>query len=501
MSRQFQAPLILTLALLTIVVALLVAGGLFVRSVVGQAFSDAERVRTARVHVADMLKQQLDEETGMRGYAAVRIPAMLDSYYGGRANLPLYFQRVRSDLEALKLPQALPALRDARRTNYRWLHQVAFPIIVTRGRRAALELRGKTLIDRFRIDAAAIDAALARRTALVNERAQMAVLWVGGFALGAIVAVVLAALIFTVAQYRLGVRLERERDESEHERRKSAEARAAYEAEKRIADTLQQALSERVFPALPALSLSATYVPATEETKIGGDWYDAVQLSEERVLLAIGDVTGHGIEAVVAMNKARQLLIRCALLDATPEHVLQRVNLELVRGKSPIITAISGVVDTRTREFAYAAAGHPPPVLFEPGRRARLLEFGSLPLGVTPTAEYRTHQVQLAPGAMIVLYTDGVIEYSRDLAEGEAALLEAVESAAQRPDADAATVIRDRIFNRQHVADDVAILAVRLLDEPGRVGLAGEAAEPAFAAGPKTGNLSWSDPSALRRTA
>jgi len=499
-SRRFHAPIVLTLAFLTVVVVLLFTGGLFVRKVVGGAFRDAELVRIARVHLADMLKQQLDEETGVRGYSAVRIPVLLDAYYGGRANLPLYFRRVRADLEALKVTEALRPLHDAARTNYRWVHEIAFPLIAHPRSRQRLQLRGKTLVDRFRIDSAIIDADLARRTAAVNAGAQRAVVLVGLLALGAIVAVVLAAVLFTVQQYRLAQRLDRERSYSERERRRAAELRAAYEAEKRIADVLQQAFSERIFPAVPALSFSATYIPATEQAKVGGDWYDALQLSEDRVLLAIGDVTGHGIEAVVAMNKARQLLIGSALLDATPSQVLARVNSELVRAKSPIITALAAVLDTRTGEFAYCAAGHPPPVLLEPGSRARLLEFGSLPLGVDSGVEYRTRSVQTTPGTLIVLYTDGAIEYARDLAAGESALLRAVESAAECAAPNAAAVIRESIFSSQKVADDVAILTVRL-SETGGVSVGGQAADSAISAEVRTRNARKVNPSRLRRSA
>ena len=449
------------MAFMLLIVASLIALGLFVRATVSKAFTDAERIRLARTHVAMMLAQQLDEETGVRGYAVLRLPLMLEPYYGGRASLPLYMRRVRADLTDLDVPKALPELRDAASTNYRWVHEVAFQIVRSHRRRPALELRGKLYVDRFRADTDAIDLALAARTVAVNARAQQAVLWVGSFAVAAVVLVIVAALLFTVQQYRLGVRLERERAASEEQRRRAAAARAAYETEKRIADVLQDAFGERLLPSLPAVSFSATYVPATEQTKIGGDWYDALQLSEDRVLVAIGDVTGHGIDAVVAMNKARQLLISYALLDATPAGVLERVNFDLVRGKSPLITAICGVIDTRTREFVYACAGHPPPVLVEPHSHAKLLDFGSLPLGVAVKPGYRTSRVQLAAGAMLVLYTDGLIEYSRDLAQGEAALLEAAEAAAETPTPDPAAQIRDRIFRDRKVTDDVAILTVR----------------------------------------
>lgn len=432
------------------VVAMLIAGGFLLRATVSKAFQDAERIRLARTHVAMMFAQQLNEETGLRGYAVVRLPLMLEPYYGGRANLPLYFRRVRADLKALDVPRALPALKDAGRTNYRWVHEVAFPIIRSRARHTTLELRGKVYVDRFRYDTEAIDLALAARTVAVNTRAQAAVLSVGGFAVAAVVAVLLAATVFTVQQYRLGIRLERER--------------TAYETEKRIADVLQDAFAERLLPSLAAVRFSATYVPATEQAKIGGDWYDALQLPDDRVLVAIGDVTGHGIDAVIAMNKARQLLISYALIEATPAGVLERVNFDLVRGKSPLITAICGIIDTRTREFAYACAGHPPPVVVEPQGNAKLLDFGSLPLGVAVKAGYRTSRMQLQPGAMLVLYTDGLIEHSRDLALGEAVLLEAAEAVAGLAGPEPAEEIRDRIFRDRKVGDDVAILTVRFAE-------------------------------------
>lgn len=459
--ERLQAPLAITLAFMLLVVALLIAGGLFLRATVSKAFQDAERIRLARTHVAMMLAQQLDEETGVRGYAVVRLPLMLESYYGARANMPLYLRRVRADLIELDVPKGLPALQDAANINYRWVHEVAFPIVRSGRRHYALELRGKAYVDRFRADADAIDLALAARTVAVNTRAQRAVLFIGGFALAAVLAVILAAIVFTIQQYRLGLRLERERSAYEEQRRRAAEARAAYETEKRIADILQDAFAERLLPSLPAVSFSATYVPATEQAKIGGDWYDALQLSEDRVLVAIGDVTGHGIDAVVAMNKARQLLISYALLDATPAGVLERVNSDLVRSTSPLITAICGVIDTRKREFVYACAGHPPPVVVEPGGHAKLLDFGSLPLGVAANPGYRTSRAELGPGAMLVLYTDGLIEYSHDLAAGEAALLEAAEAVAGLPGSDPAAAIRDRIFRDEKVSDDVAILTVR----------------------------------------
>ncbi len=463
MSR-LRSGIILTLALLVLVVALLIVGGLRVRAILTQSFADAEQTRAARLLTAGAVRAQLDEETGVRGYSSVRDPLLLEPYFRGRRLLPVFLARIQEAAQRLKLVETQSVLADAARTNRRWVREIARPLLGTKKHSHVLELHGKILVDRFRIDIASVDRLLARRETVVDTGAERALGWANIFAIAAILVVVLAAAFFTVQQYRLGQRLERQRALAEQQRQQSVAMRAAYVAEKRIADTLQEAFAQRVLPALPSVRLSATYVPATEEAKVGGDWYDALQVAENRVLLAIGDVAGHGINAAVAMSRARQIVISCALVDPTPGKVLERVNTELFAENAPMITAIVGLVDARSCEFSYAAAGHPAPVLLEPGARARFLEVGSLPLGINADAAYLTHRVRSVPGAILVLYTDGAIEHSRDVVQGEALLLEAVESAAKLGVDDTAAAIRADIFKDHRVADDVAILTINFVE-------------------------------------
>src|SRR5581483_8386217 len=138
---------------------------------------------------------------------------------------------------------------------------------------------------------------------------------------------------------------------------------------------------------------------------------------------------------------------------------------------------------------SYAAAGHPAPVLVEPGSRPRLLDVGSLPLGIAGDTVYRAHEVETVPGAMLVFYTDGAIEYSRDVVRGEADLLDAIAAVARDPQADAARAIYDRIFKHHRVADDVAILTVRF------------APAPAAISGRPAGKVYDSDATGFERTA
>jgi CHASE3 domain sensor protein len=297
MPSRINAPLIVSLAFLAVVIGVLVAGSLSVAATVTNSFREAETIGTARLLVEDVLQLQLDEETGVRGYAVARRLSMLQPYHEARTALPATMKRATGVLEGLSLQTAQAALQDAARTNRRWLRAVAFPLLASRTSRPALQLRGKKLVDHFRADIASIETVLAGREARGRTGAQQAIAWVDLFAIGAVSAFLVAAMLFAYQQHRLSLRVEHERTKAEEQRRRSAENRAAYLAEKHIADTLQGAFVQNVLPEPAMLRLGATYLPAAEEAKIGGDWYDALELPGDRVLLAIGDVTGHGIEA------------------------------------------------------------------------------------------------------------------------------------------------------------------------------------------------------------
>jgi serine phosphatase RsbU (regulator of sigma subunit) len=139
---------------------------------------------------------------------------------------------------------------------------------------------------------------------------------------------------------------------------------------------------------------------------------------------------------------------------------------ELYADKAPLVTAVAGFADSNTYEFVYATAGHPPPLLIEPGRAPRMLECGSLPLGAMPENEYRTFRIQSVPGAMLVLYTDGAIEHSRDVIAGEEILLAAAAEAAKQSTTDTATFIHNTVFNGRAIGDDVAILTIGFAADP-----------------------------------
>jgi len=463
MDRQPLRPLLVTALVLALVVPILVAGGFGVRASVRSSLHVAEEIRSARATATLLLRYQLDEETGMRGFAVTRDAAFLAPYESARAAFTQQARDLRAVLSALGLRAGVAATDDATATNARWDGAIARPTIATspRSHAAALALQrhGKALVDRVRADVARVQSEVRARESVIDAETEGAIDRINLIILGSVLAVGAIGLGLGVQQTRLARRL------VEH-RRRALELHGAYEAEKRVADTLKDAFVQKPLPALPAVSFSATYTPAAEEAKVGGDWYDVVELDARRVLVVVGDVAGHGLDAAVAMVRARQELVAAAVGDPDPAALLVRGNVELLRQRARMVTAVCALADARAFRFTYATAGHPPPVLVEPGRAPRLLECGGMPLGLLPNASYAGHVVQSVPGAMLVLYTDGAVEHSHDVVAGERILLDAVAQAARSRAPDAAAAIRDGIFAGRTAGDDVAILTVAFAPAP-----------------------------------
>ncbi len=122
---------------------------------------------------------------------------------------------------------------------------------------------------------------------------------------------------------------------------------------------------------LPDIRFSESYSAASESQRVGGDFYDAFELPDGRVALAIGDVTGHGLAAAVIMGEIRQALRAASFESAEPSAILDRASRLLVAsGRTVFVTAIFGVLDPLSGRFAYATAGHPPPLLHDGARAA-----------------------------------------------------------------------------------------------------------------------------------
>jgi serine phosphatase RsbU (regulator of sigma subunit) len=186
-------------------------------------------------------------------------------------------------------------------------------------------------------------------------------------------------------------------------------------------DRLALQLQRAIMPSRPdpidtfGLSIAVRYLPAESGELIGGDWYDAVVLPSNKILLSVGDIAGHGIDAATGMVVLRNALRGLATTGAGPAQLLAWLNLVAHHLTTKVMaTAICGLYDPVHRTLRWARAGHLPPVLVRDGTASLLPLPGGAMLGVLTEAEYQENELELAPGDMLVLYTDGLIE-RRDL--------------------------------------------------------------------------------------
>ena len=238
-----------------------------------------------------------------------------------------------------------------------------------------------------------------------------------------------------------------------------------FESERTIAETLQRSVLPTSLPRVPGVQMAARYLPGTAGLEVGGDWFDAIQLSGGKLGLVVGDVVGKGVQAAATMSQLRNALRAFSLDRLKPSSTIARLNrLAEEMLDSAFATILYAVVDPETGTCRFTSAGHPPPVVVYPDGRAELLEGGrGLPLGAAADSRYGQGTVQLPIGGVLVLYTDGLVERrQRPLDEGFELLRAAAASGPRDPDHLLEHLV-ERLVGTSERDDDVALLAVRLL--------------------------------------
>ncbi|MFC7534351.1 SpoIIE family protein phosphatase [Actinoplanes sp. GCM10030250] len=219
---------------------------------------------------------------------------------------------------------------------------------------------------------------------------------------------------------------------------------------------------------LPGLKAAVRYLPAGDDALVGGDWYHAAALRDGSVLLAVGDVAGHGTQAATTMAQLRHALRALTTLTSDPSTLLEHLNrltCELAHDSLELAaTAVIARFDPRRRELVWAQAGHPPPLLSRGGRTAALPRPPGPMLGVVDEATYADAVTTFHGGDVLLLYTDGLVEHRRrSLDAGLDAVIatvdDAVRVAPQQPLAELLGRLR-----RSNPDDDTCILAARPLD-------------------------------------
>ena len=240
-------------------------------------------------------------------------------------------------------------------------------------------------------------------------------------------------------------------------------------AEHHMVEVLQESIVPERLPEIDGVELAAVYRPADVIVDVGGDWYDAFTVDEGPLVLVVGDVAGHGIEAASLMGRVRNGLRAYAVDGSDPAVLLRRVH-ELLRALDPdsMVTAVVACYDPSTRVLTWSRAGHPPPLVCDADGTTRFLDdVNATPLG-TMGKNFASARVDLTEGSLLVLYTDGLIERRDHLIdEGLAWLAERTSALCREPAQNICRMLVDHSFSSSPSADDICVLVLRVaLREP-----------------------------------
>jgi serine phosphatase RsbU (regulator of sigma subunit)/CheY-like chemotaxis protein/anti-sigma regulatory factor (Ser/Thr protein kinase) len=189
-----------------------------------------------------------------------------------------------------------------------------------------------------------------------------------------------------------------------------------FEAEQERSKALQQSLLGRPEVASAGVTAAWRYLPGSAELEVGGDWYDLIEREDGRILVAVGDVVGHGVQAATAMGKLRSAMGALGLVvESVPELIgrLDQFAEKIEEARFGTVAAVQ--LQPETGELSYSLAGHPPPLVIDSEGNGAFLEGGAgLPLCIDDGHGRPVGRAFLAEGSTLILYTDGLIERRAD---------------------------------------------------------------------------------------
>jgi serine phosphatase RsbU (regulator of sigma subunit) len=409
------------------------------------------RLSNTRGDLDALLRTQLAEETGVRGYIATRDPSFLEADKPPDAD----FDRLALDLEArLRAehiaggPEAVEDMRNLHRT---WEQKVALPLIRDPGSHAAYsqQAQGKFLTDEMGRDAAQLRASLQLAGDAVQVTLRRRINATVAISAGIVTLFAILALWYAINHAGAIARLVREQT---------------------MVDALQRTL--RVSgQRLPRTQIGFAYASATREALIGGDLLDAWRAGPEGGWFLIADASGKGIEAARHAAFAQYAIRALAASAHDPADVVSRFNrlfLDTIDDPSAFMVLFLGAFDARTQTLRYASAGHGTAYVRRGSIVEQLPPTGSI-IGLDAEQTYATETVALALGDVLLLATDGLSEARDGRGDllGEDRIVALFRDAPVDPQALCDVLVASADDFSGGVDDDMAILALRVVHEDG----------------------------------
>lgn len=235
-----------------------------------------------------------------------------------------------------------------------------------------------------------------------------------------------------------------------------------YHREHETAVILQRSMLPQHITPPPGIAVAHRYLPASDVNEVGGDWYDVLTLAGGKAGLIIGDVMGHGIAAAAVMGRLSASVRALSRLDLSPVGLLHQLEAALADLAEPMLATFLYIVcDPATGHCTVTRAGHPPPALALPDGTVRLLDTPpGVPLGVGGVA-FTPTEIDVPPGSLLVLYTDGLIEArASDLDERLAELTQLLADPQRQLDHVCDSLITHLV--PAAADDDIALLVARI---------------------------------------
>ncbi|GHJ40685.1 SpoIIE family protein phosphatase [Streptomyces sp. TS71-3] len=238
-----------------------------------------------------------------------------------------------------------------------------------------------------------------------------------------------------------------------------------YDSNAQVARGLQEGLLPHRLPRPGQLDVAARYRPATHALEVGGDFYDLIDFGESVVGAVVGDVQGHSVQAAAIMGQVRTAVHTHARAGSPPEEILSRTNRLLTElSGSLFCSCVYAHIDVPRHRVRLVSAGHPPPILRHPDGTTEVLDKASgLLLGIEPDVRYEITEFDLPPGALLALYTDGLVERPGiDLGQAIGRLAEEISEAGRQE----LGALADAVIERAETTvsprsgDDIALLLV-----------------------------------------
>ncbi|MFN2461927.1 MAG: PP2C family protein-serine/threonine phosphatase [Candidatus Velthaea sp.] len=444
------------LLLIAVFAAVAVVGGIVGVRQLDAASSAQVRLATARDDLDGLLRNQLAEETGLRGFLATGRRDFLEPDGPPTQTFAALAGGLAHELAEAGITAGPALVRDLRFAHDDWESQVKTPLLADarRGDRLAKQIYGKQLTDRMRKDASTLRDALNAAGNGVQTDLGRRINATVAVSVGIITCFAIAALVLALAR---------------------AQAVEALEREQSIVAALQQTLRVQGVQ-LPRTTVGWAYASATREALVGGDLIDTWRADAHRGWFLIADASGKGIEA--ARHSAFvQYAIRTLTAECDdPAAVLERFNrlfLDTFDDPNIFVVLFLGAFDAHTGLMRYASAGHATAFIQRGTSIQQLGPTGSI-IGLDREERYEMRIVAVAAGETIVLATDGLTE-SRDVHGellGDEGVMRLLRDAGSEPQTIcnrlAAEVSRR---SRGEVHDDLAILALRVaaVDDPAAV--------------------------------